>query len=40
MFEKIKRWYELGYWTREKVLQAFDNDVITQEEAEEILAIK
>ena len=40
MFEKIKRWYELEYWTREMVLRAFDNGVITQEEAEEILAIK
>jgi len=40
MFEKIKRWYEMGLWTAEMVRQAVEKGVITQEQAEEILSVK
>ena len=38
MFEKIKKWYDMGLWTAEMVQQAADKGVITQEQAEEIIA--
>ena len=37
MYEKIERWYHLGLWTAEKVMQAVDKGVITEEQAAEIL---
>ena len=37
MYEKIKRWYELGLWKREMVLQAAAKGIITQEQAMEII---
>lgn len=39
MYEKIKKWYEMGLWTTEMVLQAVEKDVITQAQANEILHI-
>lgn len=40
MFEKIKRWYEMGLWTADMVLKAVEKGVITPEQAEEILGKK
>jgi uncharacterized XkdX family phage protein len=37
MFEKIKKWYKQGLWTDEKIMNAVDKGVITQEQAAEIL---
>ena len=37
MYNKIKKWYEMGLWTEEMVLQAVEKGKITQEEANEIL---
>ena len=36
MFEKIKKWYNQGLWTKEKVAQAVEKGVITAEQYEEI----
>ena len=38
MKEKIERWYHMGLWTEEMVLNAVDKGVITEEEAKEILS--
>lgn len=38
MFEKIKKWYRQGLWTRTMVLNAVDKGVITAMQAEEILS--
>lgn len=37
MYEKIKKWYEMGLWTAAMVQQAADKGIITQEQADEIL---
>lgn len=37
MFEKITKWYKLGLWTRDMVLNAVKKDVLTEDEANEIL---
>lgn len=37
MYEKIKKWYKHGLWTRAMVLNAVDKCVITAEQAECIL---
>lgn len=36
-YEKIKTYYELGYWTEEMVKNAVKKGVITEEEYEEIV---
>jgi len=36
MFEKIKRWYEQGLWTKKMVAQAVAKHVITPEQYEGI----
>lgn len=36
-YEKIKTYYNLGYWTEKMVQNAVKKGVITEEEAEEIL---
>lgn len=36
MFEKIKKWYELGLWTETMVENAVTKRVITQDEADSI----
>lgn len=38
MYEKIKRWYHLGLWTEAQVLEAVEKNVISEEEAVEILS--
>lgn len=40
MYEKIKKWYEMGLWTIEMVNKAVKKGVITEEQAEEILKEK
>jgi uncharacterized XkdX family phage protein len=40
MFEKIKKWYELGLWTEAMVNNAVKKGVITEEQAQEILVTK
>lgn len=37
MFEKIKRFYDLGLWTEEMVKNAVDKGVITEEQCNEIV---
>ena len=32
MYEKIEKWYHLGLWTKEKVIQAVYKGVITEEQ--------
>jgi len=36
MFNKIKRWYEQGLWTKHMVAQAVEKGVITPEQYTEI----
>lgn len=38
MFEKIKKWYRQGLWTDVMVRNAVNKGVITEDEANEILA--
>ena len=38
MKEKIAKWYKQGLWDDEKVQNAVKKGVLTEEEAEEILA--
>lgn len=38
MFEKIKKWYKQGLWTEEMVRNAVGKGILTEEQAEEILA--
>ena len=37
MFEKIKLWYDKGLWTKEKVHNAVEKGLITEEEYIEIV---
>ncbi len=37
MFEKIKKWYNQGLWTSEKVMNAVAKGVLTEDEAARIL---
>lgn len=37
MFEKIKKWYQMGLWTETMVMNAAKKGVITAEQAEEII---
>lgn len=36
MFNKIKRWYEQGLWTKQMVANAVKKGVLTPEQYEEI----
>ena len=38
MFEKIKKWYKQGLWTEKMVRNAVEKGVLTEEQANEILA--
>lgn len=38
MFERIKKWYEQGLWTEQMVRNAVRKGVLTEAQAEEILA--
>lgn len=40
MKEKIALWYAQGLWTAEMVQNAVEKGLLTQEEADEILATK
>lgn len=40
MKEKITLWYAQGLWTAEMVQNAVEKGLLTQEEADEILAAK
>lgn len=37
MYNKIKKWYELGLWSAEMVAQAVEKGVITQLQGQMIL---
>lgn len=39
MFEKIKKWYKQGLWSEQMVRNAFDKNVLTEEQMNEILGI-
>ena len=38
MFEKIKKWYDQGLWTKEMVQNAVDKGVLTEDQAKEIIS--
>ena len=38
MYDKIKKWYEMGLWTQKHVEDAADKGVLTREQADRILA--
>ena len=38
MFEKIKKWYKQGLWSKQMVRNAFDKHVLTEEQMNEILS--
>lgn len=37
MKEKILKWFQLGLWTKKMVLNAISKNVLTEDEANEIL---
>ena len=37
MYEKIKKFYDLGLWTEEMVKDALDKGIITEDEYKEIV---
>lgn len=37
MYDKIKKWYQMGLWTEAMVRNAVKKGVISQEQADEIL---
>lgn len=37
MFEKIKKWYQMGLWTEAMVRNAVRKGILTEEQAEEII---
>ena len=37
MFERIKKWYKLGLWTRAMVANAVTKNIITAEDYAEII---
>ena len=37
MFEKIKKWYKQGLWTKDMVRKAVEKKVITKEDYKEIV---
>ena len=36
MYEKIKRFYDMGLWSKEQVRNAVEKDIITPEQYKEI----
>ena len=38
MFEKIKKWYKQGLWTKAMVQNALNKGIITQDQYAEIIA--
>ena len=39
MKEKIERWYHMGLWTEEMVMNAVSKGVLNEEEAAQILEV-
>lgn len=37
MFEKIKKWYKQGLWTKEMVMNAVEKGILSEDQAAEIL---
>ena len=37
MFEKIKKWYNQGLWSKEMVQNAFNKGILTEEEVKIII---
>lgn len=37
MYEKIKKWYEMGLWTEDMVREAYEKGLIIEEQMAEIL---
>lgn len=37
MYEKIKKWYQMGLWTETMVQNAVRKGILTEEQSEEIL---
>lgn len=37
MFEKIKKWYNQGLWTKDMVQKALEKNILTSYEVNEIL---
>jgi hypothetical protein len=37
MFEKILRWFKQGLWTEAMVMNAVDKNVLTEDQANEII---
>lgn len=37
MYEKIERWYHLGLWSKEMVIDAVSKGLIAEDEARKIL---
>lgn len=37
MFEKIKKWYNQGLWSKEMVQNAFNKGILTEEEVKTII---
>lgn len=40
MYEKIKKWYEMGLWTAEMVQNSVIKGILTQAQADEIINSK
>lgn len=40
MFNKIEKWYNMGLWTEEMVMNAVAKGILTEEESREILENK
>lgn len=38
MFEKIKKWYKQGLWTKEMVNKAVEKGILSKEEAAEVMS--
>jgi hypothetical protein len=38
MYEKIKKWYKQGLWTKQMVLNAIAKNVLTESQASKILS--
>lgn len=40
MYEKIKKWYNQGLWTKEMVQKAFEKNILTSEEVGQIIGVE
>ena len=39
MYNKIKKWYDMGLWTEDMVWNAVRKGILTEDEANEILEV-